>query len=288
MSTSNMSTYRQGHDPSVTYNHTLRTAEVEGAFVIPHIKPEFKILDVGCGPGTITTGFAKYVPQGSVTGIDLTDEVLGQAEAHLAQQSPKISNVKFEKGNVLDGLHFEDGEFDLVFCSQVLIHIPDPVSALREMKRVCKSKTGLICAREGDWPFRYVPYSPGLQVFHRYFYEMINGKAPSSIAQPDQPPFAPGHKGGSLVHVHARQAGFDPSRIEKGGKVTIYGTESERRQYATSMINRMEKGGHNEKYVQKLGATEEQLNEIAQAWKEWADDVDGWHAIMHCETICRN
>ncbi|CAI6339437.1 unnamed protein product [Periconia digitata] len=287
MSSSNVPTYRQGHDPSVTANHATRTAEVEGAFVLPYIKPNFKILDVGCGPGTITTGLAKYVPQGLVTGIDLTDEVLDQAKAHLARQTFETPNVRFEKGNVLDGLSYEDGEFDIVFCSQVLIHIPDPVAALREMRRVCKSGTGLVCAREGDWPFRYVPYSPGLQLFHRYFYQMINGRAPSSISHPDQAPFAPGHKGGSLVHVHARQAGFDPAKIEKGGKVTIYGTEAERRDYATIMINRVEKGGHGQKF-KDLGASEEDVSEIVQAWKEWADDVDGWHAVMQCETICRN
>lgn len=248
MASSNAPTYRQGYNPSVTANHATRTAEVEGAFVLPFLKSDFRILDIGCGPGTITAGFAKYVPQGSVTGMDLTDEVLDQAKAHLAKQTPKVSNVEFQKGNVLEGLPFEDGEFDVVFCSQVLIHIPDPVAALREMRRVCKPGTGLVCAREGDWPFRYVPYTNGLQLFHRYFYQMINGKAPASVAQPDQAPFAPAHHGGSMVHVHAREAGFDASKIEKGGKVTVYGTESERRAYATIMINRIEEGGHGQKY----------------------------------------
>ncbi|KAF2636486.1 S-adenosyl-L-methionine-dependent methyltransferase [Massarina eburnea CBS 473.64] len=287
MSSAQPTTYTQGHDKSVTANHARRTAEQSGSFVLPHLKPTFKILDIGSGPGTITFGFAKYVPQGSVTGIDLSDEVIAQAEELLSQQDPKPKNVTFKKGNVLEGLPFKDGEFDVIYTSQVLIHIHDPVTALKEMKRVCKPVTGIVCSKEGDWPLRYVPYTRGLQLFHYWFYQMIHGKAPEEIRHPDQAPFAPGHRGGSLLHVWAREAGFDPKRIEKGASVQVYATEEQRGFYAEGMVKRIVDGGHGEKF-KSLGATEEEVQEIVKGWREWGENVDGWTATVDCEVICHN
>ncbi|KAF1963083.1 S-adenosyl-L-methionine-dependent methyltransferase [Byssothecium circinans] len=280
-------TYTQGHDRIVTANHARRTAEDEGAFVLPHTKPHFKILDVGCGPGTITTGFAKYVPNGSVTGIDLTEQVISQAQEHLQKQDPKPQNVTFHVRNVLEGLPFADGEFDIIYTSQVLLHLHDPIDALREMKRVCKPATGIVCCREGDWPFRTVPYTKGIQLFDHWFWQMIHGKAPEGYERPDMPPFAPGHRGGSLVHVWAREAGFDPKRMEKGAKVQVFSTEEERRVYGVRMVGRITEAGHGERF-KELGATEEEVREMVRAWKEWEEDVDGWHGIVHCEVVCHN
>ena len=125
-------------------------------------------MDLGCGPGTITTGLAKYVPQGSVTGVDLTPEVIVQAEQLAGQKdggAPK--NVTFSTGNVLEGLPFEDETFDVVWMSQVLLHIPEPVKALKELRRVLK--TGVCVAdREGDFPYFWYPSLPGLQLSSKY------------------------------------------------------------------------------------------------------------------------
>jgi SAM-dependent methyltransferase len=251
-STQQPQTYQQGHSRTVTTNHATRTATNEGAFILPHLKPYFKILDLGCGPGTITTGFAQLVPQGSVTGIDLTADVISQAEEHLSAQDPKPTNVTFKIANVLEGLPFPDGEFDVVFTSQVLVHIHDPVAALKEMRRVVKAGTGMVCAREGDWPFRYQPCTDGLQLFYRYFYQMIHGPVAKEALHPDQPPFAPGHRGGSLVHVWAREAGFDPKKVQKGGRMQIHSTEEERRFFGGIMAERIVGAGHGEKYVEFL------------------------------------
>ncbi|KAL5396700.1 hypothetical protein PMIN06_001774 [Paraphaeosphaeria minitans] len=160
--------YEQGWHPSVTANHATRTAENEAAILLPRLKPTSHILDLGCGPGTITTGLAQYVPQGSITGVDLTPEIIAQAEQLAEQQeggAPK--NVKFSTGNVLEGLPFENETFDVVWMSQVLIHIPEPVKALKELRRVLKTG-GFIADREGDFPFHWYPYLPGLQLKSKY------------------------------------------------------------------------------------------------------------------------
>lgn len=50
--------YKFGYSKTTTSSHSSRTIHTDAAFVIPHIQPHYKILDVGSGPGTITIGFA--------------------------------------------------------------------------------------------------------------------------------------------------------------------------------------------------------------------------------------
>ena len=62
--------YTQGYSKATLTSHTSRTVESDASFLIPYIKPTDTILDVGCGPGTITIGLAALAHKGSVTGID--------------------------------------------------------------------------------------------------------------------------------------------------------------------------------------------------------------------------
>jgi ubiquinone/menaquinone biosynthesis C-methylase UbiE len=297
MSQPQPSTYAQGHHVAVTANHVIRTAEADAAFVIPHLKPNYHILDVGCGPGSITTGFAKYVPEGSVTGVDITQEIIKQAQEFLENhesKAGKVGNVSFEIGNVLEGLQFSDKKFDVVFCNQTLIHIPEPVKAMQEMKRVCK-EGGMVACREGDPPFHFYPELPGLQVFHKYLWLLIHGPLPSSTStfqdttlnmqQPYNSPHPPNNRAGSRIHVWARLAGFNPERIIKEASVQVTATQDKRNFLAGNMISRIEVAGHRAKFV-RLGATVEEVDAIVRDLKAWKDDEDGWYAVMNCEVIC--
>jgi SAM-dependent methyltransferase len=278
--------YQQTHHRAVTAAHGTRTAEVDGAFILSHLQSHFKILDIGCGPGSITSGFARYVPQGHVTGIDLTTQVISEATERLSQLNPSPTNVSFQTGNVLDGLDFPDASFDVVFCSQTLVHIVEPIKALKEMKRVCKPG-GFVAAREGDMPFRWVPYPRGLQLFNKYLYVMVMGDIGVDSEHPDNAPFKEGHRSGSLVHVWGREAGFEPLKMVKGAKVTMYATPEEREYVAGNYIGRFDQAGWRDKYI-AAGASAEDVDNIVADLKKWKEDVDGWHAVMQCETICWN
>ena len=75
--------YTHGHHSSVVAQHASRTVENCANFLIPHLEEDFALLDVGCGPGSITRGFAKYVK--SVTGVDNSESVIAQAQKALSE-----------------------------------------------------------------------------------------------------------------------------------------------------------------------------------------------------------
>src|SRR5262249_12708799 len=103
------------------------------------------LLDVGCGPGTITLDLARRLAPGGLGRPHREPAPLLEAKA-LAADAP---NVAFVVGDVY-ALDFDDGCFDLVHAHQVLQHLTDPVAALREMGRVCRPG-GLVAARDADY-----------------------------------------------------------------------------------------------------------------------------------------
>jgi len=94
--------------------------------------PGDTILDVACGGGIVVCAFAPYVRL--ATGVDLTPAMLDQA-ARLAKQK-NTPNVTFQLGDAT-ALPFDDGSFDIVVTRFSMHHFPDPLAALREMRRVC-------------------------------------------------------------------------------------------------------------------------------------------------------
>ena len=73
--------YTHGHHESVLRSHLWRTAENSAGHLLPHLRSGQDLLDVGCGPGTITRDLARLVAPGRVLGIDSSAEVVAQAAA---------------------------------------------------------------------------------------------------------------------------------------------------------------------------------------------------------------
>ena len=71
--------YTHGHDESVLRGHRWRTAENSAAYLLDHLRPGLNLLDVGCGPGTITVDLAACVAPGRVVGLDATRPIIEQA-----------------------------------------------------------------------------------------------------------------------------------------------------------------------------------------------------------------
>lgn len=91
-------------DPNTTVLFEHRTAKDFAAYLLPHLKPDFHILDVGCGPGGITHDFSLLVPQGKVVGVDISPGIVAQAAAKY--QEP---NLSFEVGDAYELSQFADG-----------------------------------------------------------------------------------------------------------------------------------------------------------------------------------
>src|SRR5215471_12089582 len=156
---SSSDTYLHGHHDSVLRSHRWRTAENSAGYLLPRLRPDARVLDVGCGPGTITADLAARVPDGEVIGIDAARDVLAQARQEAERRGQR--NVRFGTGDVYR-LDFADGTFDVVHAHQVLQHLTDPVAALREMRRVCKPG-GIVAARDGDYGgIFWFPAEPGM------------------------------------------------------------------------------------------------------------------------------
>jgi ubiquinone/menaquinone biosynthesis C-methylase UbiE len=130
--------------------HAARSAGKEAAFFLPHLRPGMRLLDVGCGPGTITLGLAVAVAPAEVIGVDLSETVLEHARVAASQAAAQ--NVRFERADATQ-LPYADSTFDAVFAHTLLEHVPDPLHVANELKRVLKPG-GVIGVRDCDWGSR--------------------------------------------------------------------------------------------------------------------------------------
>ena len=120
------------------------TAETHAKHLLPCLRPGLRILDFGCGPGTISLGLAQAVDPGELHGVDMEESQIDLARA-VAQEHGQ-ENAIFHLGDVME-LPFEDGFFDVAHCHNVLVHVPDTQAALTEVRRVLKP-SGIIACRE--------------------------------------------------------------------------------------------------------------------------------------------
>lgn len=128
-------TYSGGYDPIVLRALSKRDASRETAFLVPYLRPSMHVLDCGCGPGGISLGLARLLPEGRVIGIDVEESQLeiGRREA----RDRGLDNVELKQASVYD-IPFEDSTFDAVLAHAVLYHLGDRLKALRDLRRVLK------------------------------------------------------------------------------------------------------------------------------------------------------
>ncbi len=275
-------TYKQGHS---TYTHAtqqLRTAEVEAAFLLPYIKPTDHILDVGCGPGTITIGFTKYVPQGRVTGLDIAASVLEKATAAAtAAQIPTSGpgSLTFEQGNLLERLPHADESVDVVFASQVFGHIPGtekPLHALAEIRRVLKPG-GILATRDGMDMHFYPAYLDLDRLWHRNSIRAASHGSPDNKQQST----------GSRMPLLFRKAGFDTDAGKvciSAGASTFSGAET-RKMLAWRAAGQLKEGDAVHKSWIDAGIGQEEIDETIGAVEKWAGTQDAWCASLQCEML---
>jgi len=266
---------KPGHPPAQATLHELRTAENSAAHLLPKLKsmkesnPHLTLLDVGAGSGTISVSFAKLIPDGHVTGVDLNPNILPRARA--VAEMAGIKNIEFQQGNVYK-LPFADETFDVTFCNQVLIHIGTPWDALREMLRVTK-RGGIVAAREGDYETECVwPELPELCKFHKLMAGLMSagGGTPTT---------------GRQLLSWALKVGVERSKITPSYSSWSYHTPSDRKICSQGLCDQLRGGSLREKALKFGLGTKNDLEEMAKAWEEWAKRDDASLAMLHGEIL---
>ncbi|MFJ7159079.1 methyltransferase domain-containing protein [Streptomyces sp. NPDC101118] len=264
-------TYTHGHHESVLRSHRWRTAANSAAYLIGELRPGLAVLDVGCGPGTITADLAELVAPGRVTAVDAAEGVLDSARAFAAERG--LTNVEFATADV-HALDFPDDSFDVVHAHQVLQHVSDPVGALREMRRVCRPG-GVVAARDADYAaMTWFPEVPGLVGWQR-LYDRV---ARANGGEPDA---------GRRLLGWARAAGFADADIRASATAWCYATPEERAWWSGLWADRTTASSYAELAVAGGHTTREGLEEVAAAWHEWTASPDAWFSVLNGEVLCR-
>lgn len=258
-------TYTHGHHDSVLRSHRWRTAKNSAGYLIAHLRPEMELLDVGCGPGTITADLAELLPNGRVVGIDSSGAVI--AEATKAHSGPE--NLTFLVGDLYH-LQFDDDSFDVVHAHQVLQHLSDPVAALSEMRRVLRP-TGLLAVRECD--FAAMTWSPGDPRLDRWMeiYHEVTGK---NGAEADA---------GRHLVAWTRCAGL--SNISVSGSMWTFADQETRRWWGELWAERVCASSFAEQAIAYGFSNERELAGIADAFRSWTTSPDGFFGVPNVEVI---
>lgn len=265
-----MTHYVHGHAEAVLRSHRTRTAQDSAAYLVPHLRPGQRVLDVGCGPGTITADLAERVAPGTVLAIDPARAVVEQAAAHCLQRG--LTNVEVTVGDVY-ALDPADGRFDVVHAHQVLQHLPDPVEALRRMRGLA-APGGVVAVRDADYAaMTWYPNPPELEEWRALYRHL----ATASGGQPDA---------GRRLLAWARAAGF--SRITPSASTWCFATDESRAQWGGMWADRIVDSDLARQALASGAAQEQDLQRIRAAWHRWAADGDGWFTITHGELLCRN
>jgi ubiquinone/menaquinone biosynthesis C-methylase UbiE len=237
-----------------------RSAGVYADFLIPHLMPEADLLDVGCGPGTISLGLAHHVR--SLIGVDAEDDF---DDARAYAEALGIENVEFRVGDAC-GMDLPDEAFDACLAHSMLETLERPVDGLREIHRVLKpgGVVGVASVEYGG----FVLAGPDVELLRRFYaireelWQREWGLDP--------------YRGRELRGL-LREAGFE--RVQASTMYLSYGTAEGVRSFG---VGRAE-DCRDEEYVEaamRLGlASAAELNAMERAWEAWSEAPDAFAAF---------
>lgn len=235
-----------------------RSAATSAAFFLTHLRPGMRLLDCGCGPGSITVDLAEIVAPAQVIGIDLDSESLDYARALAAQRN--VPNVCFETGSIYD-LLFADNAFDAAFVHAVLDHLHDPLAALAELRRVVRPG-GVVGIRSTDADgLLFAPPNATLSLY---------GELQEQAVQ---------RNGGNLrlgksLRGLLNRAGF--VNVEASASYDTFGNPDAIRMMGNYLASSI---------LETDWADGETREKISEAAKEWAEKPDAFAAQCWCEAV---
>src|SRR5215208_7411927 len=244
-------TYTYGANPVVEAAQMARTAAKQADFFLPYLRPGMRLLDAGCGGGSITLGLAEVVAPGEVVGVDLEAHRIEGAGRLAAERG--VATVRFQTGDLYD-LPFADAAFDAAFAHHVLQHLAEPERALADLRRVLRPG-GVLGVRDPDEGATLMaPLTPPLE---RLLALTLR------IRQ---------HNGGSPFYArHQRRRLLDAGFVHviAQAKAEGAGTLSRTRQAAHGLIARLAGPFGAEAIVRFGWATREEIEEMFAAARVW-------------------
>ncbi|KAM7215301.1 S-adenosyl-L-methionine-dependent methyltransferase [Rhypophila decipiens] len=273
-------TSEEAPPPLCSILHELRTAENSGGYFLPRLyslkerDPSLKLLDVGSGWGHMTASLSKIIgPSGKVTGLDIDPSTLVHARRH-AKNADVEAHIEFIQGDAYS-LPFADETFDITHAHQVLAHMERPWEVIREMVRVTKPG-GFVAIREGDLESEVVwPKEPGLIRFHELIVKGMNMRGKGGG----------GADTGRRLLPWALRAGVHRTKATLSYGTWWFNGAEDKDKWAKAMVGQVRGGTVGQVAVQLGLASEEDLDEMASAWEDWAKRDDSSLAMMHGEIV---
>lgn len=261
--------YTHGHSAAVLSAHSRRGAADSAAYLLAHLRAGMDLLDVGCGPASITADLAERVAPGRVVALDAAAGALEAARTTLRERGLS-EQVELTCGDVM-ALPFEDASFDVVHAHQVLQHLADPVGALAEMRRVTRPG-GIVAVRDAVYSaMTWFPEPEGMEQWRSVY--MATARA--NGGEPDA---------GSRLLSWARAAGF--ADVSASASTWCYATPADRAWQSQTWSQRC-LTSFGPRAVELGLADGPDLEAMAQAWRQWGDSEDAWFVVVHGEVLAR-
>jgi ubiquinone/menaquinone biosynthesis C-methylase UbiE len=258
-------TYTAGYNARVAADLARRTAAGHAAFFLPHLDRRMTLLDVGCGPGSITLDLARVVDAGRVVGIDVSPWLIGQAVA----AARGVVNARFACASVL-ALPFPDGRFDAVLAHALLEHLPEPAAALRELHRVLRPG-GVLGVRDADHGgILLAPLTPELADSLALWERLWR-------ANRGDPHLGRTHR--RLL----REAGFRD--VCASASYDYCGVPEDTRAFAELMAYELSASENAGRLLALGWADRPTLERLAAAWHAWGAHPDAFFARPRCEAV---
>ncbi|GIZ44135.1 hypothetical protein CKM354_000734300 [Cercospora kikuchii] len=198
----------------------LRTVETHAPHIIPYIKSDSRIIDVGCGIGSITLDLARRAPHGYVLGVDYSTSSVAAAKAQAAAAG--LTNVEFMQADVYSlPSSIQLSSFDIAHCHQLLVHLDRPVEALKSMSRVVRTG-GIVATRD----MHSQCTRPTTQAIQRNW-ELYHTLSRQRGAHPEA---------GLINSLWMQEAGFDREHVSSGDVANLLMEPEEKRLFAKALM----------------------------------------------------
>jgi ubiquinone/menaquinone biosynthesis C-methylase UbiE len=256
-------------DASFEASLEARSAADYADFLHPHLVAGSRVLDVGCGEGTITLGLAARVAH--VIGVDTSDEEFTAVRRYAAAQS--IQNLEFRVGDVY-ALDFPDDQFDACLCHSMLETLDRPLDGLGEMRRVLRpgGVVGVACVEYGA----LILAGADEQLLRRFYSIRERVWQLEGAADPYR---------GRRLRGLLEAAGFDS--VVATSKYFSYGTAEAVRTFGLARAEECGDGWYGDSARKHGLATSDDLDATRRAWLEWSESPEAYAAFAWCRAVAR-